>query len=67
MDAKTIRGISSVIGKLIVVLADAMGEPVADVRKRVLAQVEHDARDITDETDDVLSSINSTLPESSER
>ena len=63
MNAKIIRGIASVIGKLIVILAEAMGEPVADVRKRVLAQVEHDARDITDATDDVLSSIDEASKE----
>lgn len=62
MDAKTIIGLAGAIGTLITILADAMGEPVATVRKRVLAQVEHDARDQTDETDDLLDLIDGNLP-----
>ncbi len=57
MDAKTIGGIAAAIGLLIKILADAMSEPVAEVRKRVLAQVEADARDSTDETDDLSAEI----------
>lgn len=61
MDAKTIGGIAAAIGMLIKILADAMGEPVADVRKRVLAQVELDAADITDETDTLSAAIDKAL------
>ncbi len=62
MDAKAIGGIAAAIGMLIKILADAMSEPVADVRKRVLAKVEADARDSTDETDDLSAAIDAAMP-----
>lgn len=61
MDASTVSGIAAAIGMLIKILADAMGEPIADVRKRVLAQVELDAADITDETDTLSDAIDKAL------
>lgn len=63
MDAKTIAGIAGAIGMLIKAVADAVGEPVADVRRRVLAQVERDAMDSTDETD----ALSDLIDEASER
>lgn len=61
MDASTISGIAAAIGMLIKILADAMGEPIADVRTRVLAQVERDALDITDETDTLSAAIDAAM------
>jgi hypothetical protein len=61
-----IAGVAGAVGALINVVADALGEPVDDVRKRVLAQIEKDATDPRDETDVVAGKIDSDLP-SSER
>lgn len=50
------------IGMLIKMVADMLGEPVSDVRKRVLAQVAKDAADPSDETDPVASAIDADMP-----
>jgi len=57
-----ISGIAGAVGILIKVVADAMGEPVADVQKRVLARIEADAADPTDETDTEAAAIDADLP-----
>jgi NADPH:quinone reductase-like Zn-dependent oxidoreductase len=57
-----ILGAAGAIGLLIKAVADAMGEPIADVRARVLAQVKADAADPTDETDKVSAEIDADLP-----
>ena len=56
--AEAIKLGAAVVGgvlKLINLVLD--GRPVAEVRKDVLAQVEHDARDQTDETDSLSDAI----------
>lgn len=62
MDAKTIGSVAAAIGMFIKFAADSMGEPVAPVRKRVLDRVEADARDSTDETDDLSAAIDAAMP-----
>lgn len=57
-----IASIAGAIGLLIKAVADALGEPLEDVRKRVLAQVQADAADPSDETDEVLKAIEVDLP-----
>jgi hypothetical protein len=47
---------------LIELIAKQMGEPVADVRKRVLAEVKATAKDPSDETDPVADAIDADLP-----
>lgn len=59
--------VAGIIGQLITFVANQLGEPVADVRKRVLAQIAADAADPTDETDAAAAEIDAALPESSER
>lgn len=51
------------IGMLIKLVADMLGEPLADVRKRVLAQIAKDAADPTDETDPISEAIDAAMPE----
>jgi hypothetical protein len=53
---------AGVIGQLIKMIADMTGEPLADVRKRVLAQVAKDAADPSDETDKVADAIDADMP-----
>lgn len=62
-----IAGIASAVGAMIKVVADLVGEPVADVRKRVLDRIKADAADPTDETDTEAKAIDADLPDASER
>lgn len=66
-NSQAILGVAGAIGTLIKLVADMLGEPVADVRKRVLAQVAADAADSRDETDVVVGEIDKDMPESSDR
>lgn len=54
---KAIAGIAGAIGLLIKFVADMIGEPLEDVRKRVLAQLAADAADPSDETDAISTEI----------
>ena len=63
-NADAILGAAGAIGTLIKAIADAMGEPVADVRARVLAQVKADAADPSDETEKAAAAIDADLPNS---
>jgi hypothetical protein len=47
---------------LIELIAKQLGEPVADVRKRVLKVVADTAKDPSDETDPVADAIDADLP-----
>lgn len=51
------------IGVLIKLVADMLGEPVSEVRKRVLDQVAKDAADPSDETDSIAETIDGALPD----
>lgn len=62
-----IIGAAGAIGALIKLVADLLGEPLDDVRKRVLAEVEKAASDPRDETDKVAAAIDADLPDSSDR
>jgi hypothetical protein len=59
-----IIGAAGAIGSLIKLVADLLGEPLEDVRKRVLAQVAADAADPHDETDAAAAAIDADLPNS---
>jgi len=63
-NTQLITGIAGAIGLLIKAVAEMVGEPVADVRKRVLAQIAKDAADPSDETDAVADAIDASLPKS---
>lgn len=63
----TIAGIAGAIGSLIKVIADMIGEPVEDVRKRVLDRIKADAVDPSDETDKVADALDADMPDASER
>lgn len=58
-----ILGAAGAVGVLIQLVADMLGEPVADVRRRVLKVVAETANDPSDETDVVADSIDADLPD----
>lgn len=58
-----IIGAAGTIGALIQLIADMLGEPLEDVRKRVLAQVAKDAADPSDETDPIAEAIDRAMPD----
>lgn len=57
-----IGGVAKLILGMIELVAKQLGEPVADVRKRVLKAVADAAKDPTDETDPVADAIDADLP-----
>lgn len=64
MNTELIKTVAVAVGLLIKGLAEAAGEPVADVRKRVVAEIERTAADPSDETDVVAADIDGALPNS---
>lgn len=62
MSNPAIIAAAKTIGDLISMVASMLGEPVDDVRKRVLDRIKADAADPSDETDKVADAIDADLP-----
>ncbi len=62
-----IGAVAKLILGMIALVAKQLGEPVADVRRRVLKVVADTANDPSDETDTVADAIDADLPGASDR